>query len=57
MAKLLNEGDEFSGSKPKIEIDIKKTVVEFWDELKIKFMPSLKQEERVVILKVLILVY
>jgi hypothetical protein len=57
LAKLLNEGDEFSGSKPKIEIDIKKTVVEFWDELKIKFMPSLKQEERVVILKVLILVY
>jgi hypothetical protein len=58
LQKLLNEGNESTGNKAFLTLTIKNNqVIEFWDELKLKFMPSQKKDERRLILKVLILLY
>lgn len=58
LKKLLKEDEDTSMVKPSLTVDINKNqLVEFWDELKLKFMPSKDELERQYILKVMILIY
>lgn len=58
LKKLLKDDDNESTLKPSLTIDINKNqLVEFWDELKLKFMPSKDEVEKQYILKVMILIY
>jgi len=58
LQKLLNEGNEYSNFRPYLTVNIQKLeAIEFWDSLKTKFYPSQSDEERILILKVIIILY
>jgi len=56
LAKLLVEDNLPETQRPKFTEEIKKPV-DFWNELKIKFMSSVDEEEQKIILKVMCVLY